>query len=218
MGAPLNERDMRLLTEVLAGDRRVDDAEVAAAARSNEAFRSSLRELRALQECLDADGERERVVMAEALEGTGGDAPEVGSRLRRLAAAGKPAAPRRWPAWAAVAAAAVLLVILFRAFGGPQPDDRRSLGDPRLQLAAPTVSGDIVRLQWSCSVPAAVFTVHLFDPEDPDRAIAGGQSGELTETTWTLDRDFVLQQPQETRWRVVARYRGRRFSADAPLR
>lgn len=229
--ARLNEHQMRLLTEVLAGDRSDSDPDVTKASAGSDAFRESLAELRALQGRLEADGRFERELLAESRHAAAAaDDPVVARTITELA--GGPTAPggrrpARGPgrvlAFSAVAAAAALLLVwALGGFGGPggggEPnDDYKQLGDKELKLDEPARENGRVRLTWSCSIPVTGYTVTVYDPADLE-AEPLAESDFLDTGAWELEQTFVDDLPRDARWRVTARVRGRVLRADAPLR
>ncbi|MCA8973714.1 MAG: hypothetical protein KDC98_03285 [Planctomycetes bacterium] len=232
---------MRLLSEVLVGDRPAEDPEVIAAAGASASFRQSLVELRSLQGRLDAEGRRERELLAEAggapddgLTAPGAGPDLVSRTIARLAAEPVPSAEsetaaepgqdvRRWPRlvlFAGLAAAALFLIWAFVGFGsGRMPDDQRQLGSPYLDLEPAKVEADAVTLSWAFTLPMAsgpvLYTVRIFDPADPGFAV---DSEELENSTWVIDRTDFDGWPAGAHWEVTARYRRGVYRKERALR
>lgn len=224
----LDDREMKLLTDVLTGGRRDDDPEVIASSERSADFRASLEELRELQHQLEVDGRSERDAVDAALRGGGVESDSlVAETIHRLAEQDAPAMMgagsrrARWALVGAVAAAGLLLILAVGKLTDPGrfDDDFIQLGDHRLQLNAPVASEVLpggLTLTWSCDLAGATYTVEIFDGADPI-----GQplldSDELFVGRFELDRESVAGLPRSARWRVIARLPGRMVMTEGKL-
>jgi hypothetical protein len=197
-----------LLADLLSGERRPAEAEVAERLRECSACREQWARLRDTAAHVGRAGAAQRAALAE-LEAGGPAADEelVRAALGRLAgeAAPAPRPRRRVLAW--LAAAAVLAVGLWLARGFlARPDERVWLGDGAFRGLAP--SGEVAsfeRFSWEYTGPAAdSFTLRVFALADGERGARILVKERLKETNWTPTAQERETLPGRILWEVDA--------------
>jgi hypothetical protein len=186
---PWSEDEERLLAELLAGERRETELDVARVLRASPALRAEYESLRGIARGVGRSGAAARAERAEAAAAPAGlrDHSLVREALARELGASAPARrlPWGWLAAAALVAAAAAAISLLADRG--EPADDTVLGPAAEWALQPEGAvADFATFRWQGEARGGYFVVRVYDA---DPAVSGrppiATSGEVETTSWS---------------------------------
>lgn len=205
-----------MLTDLLCGDRRLDDPVVGAYLAKDPSLRAEFEALSAMEARIGAVASRERELLEAASTVaerrpfeprlvSGERAPGVGvpNQARR--------SPKLWLGLAAAAAAVAVAGSLWWPDAVPSHrDDQRVLSGQAVVLHEQLLPDGSRRFSWESTLRGATFEAMVYDPAvGQGKPLAEREAGLENETEWVLEPGLAGQVRTGFRLRVVAFVGGR---------